>query len=458
MHWLIAFEDDQVLEAATLIRAAGAGDIEGEEIKWPHPSIDLLGTFPRASPLHYAIYCARDNVLETLLNLWPEHINYTGSKIEGTTPIAYAISLNRASAVEILIEHGALNDLEANKICLSSISVMENHELWARNGFCQETGEILAVKCIDAVARAAPSLLDMPEEFGFTPIMRAASDHRRDMVKCFINHGCNVNTTTSYENDHRTALNLLTENHLDNKENDIIDLLLKAGADLDHRTSKGGKHALHFAARDDKLWVARQLLDVGVGVGIVTPYGETPLHIAAYYGSPRVAKLLLDRGANVHAVHRKGTFNLKDWQGLTPLAIASLRLRLDFINMLLDYGASALARPSTGHTVIHLAITEDNLDVLELLLQIPRLCTPEVLDAKDLVHGVTALHQCAGNLMKHAPLHLLIDAGADVNVVANGRFSVLDFAYNTKEMILNSLNTISSKYDYRLTTMHNIFS
>jgi ankyrin repeat protein len=442
---LIAFEEDQALEAATLLRAAGAGDMEGEEIKWPHPSIDLPGTFPRAAPLHHAIYCARDKVLETLLRLWPEHINHTGSKIEGRTPIEYAISLNRASAVEILIEHGALSDLEANKTCLSDVSVMENHELWARNGFCQETGEILAVKCIDAIARAAPSLLDIPEEFGFTPVMQAATNHRRDMVKCFINYGCNVNTTTSYENDGRTALNLLTENHLNNEENDIIDLLLKAGADLDHRTSKGGKHALHFAARDDKFWVARQLLDLGVGVGIVTPYGETPLHIAAYYGSPRVAKLLLDRGAHVHAVHRKGTYNLKNWHGLTPLAIASLRLRLDFINMLLDYGASALARPSTGHTVIHLAITEDNLDVLELLLQIPRLCTPEVLDAKDLVHGVTALHQCAGNLGKHAPLHLLIEAGADVNVLTDSGFSVLDFVYNTKEMILSNLKIISGK-------------
>jgi ankyrin repeat protein len=286
---LIAFEDDQVLDAAILIRAAGAGDIEGEKIKWSHPSIDLLGTFPRAAPLHHAIYCARDKVLEALLNLWPEHINHTGSEIEGRTPIEYAISLNRASAVEILIEHGALRDLEANKICLLDVSRMENHELWARNGSYQETGEILAVKCIDAVARAAPSLLDMPEGFGFTPVMQAASNHRRDMVKCFISHGCNVNTTTSYENDGRTALNLLTENHLDNEENDIIDLLLKAGADLDHRTSKGGKHALHFAARDDKLWVARQLLDLGVGVSIVTPYGETPLHISAYNGSPRVA-------------------------------------------------------------------------------------------------------------------------------------------------------------------------
>jgi hypothetical protein len=125
--------------------------------------------------------------------------------------------------------------------------------------------------------------------------------------------------------------------------------------------------------------------------------------------------------------------------------------------MLLDYGASALARPSTGHTVIHLAITEDNLDVLELLLQIPRLCTPEVLNAKDLAHGVTALHLCAGNLRKHAPLHLLIEAGADVNVLTDSGFSVLDFVYNTKEMILNNLKLMSGKHDYRLTTTHNIF-
>ena len=111
---------------------------------------------------------------------------------------------------------------------------MENHELWANNGLFQASGEDLGVECINAVAEAAPSLLDMPEELGFTPLMQAATNHRPHMLQCFISHGCNVNTTTSFENDGRTPLNLITENHLDNEENDIIARLLKAGANLDY--------------------------------------------------------------------------------------------------------------------------------------------------------------------------------------------------------------------------------
>ncbi|KIN00701.1 hypothetical protein OIDMADRAFT_90215, partial [Oidiodendron maius Zn] len=116
--------------------------------------------------------------------------------------------------------------------------------------------------------------------------------------------------------------------------------------------------------------MARQLLDLGVDVNIRTSYGESPLHVAAANGSLRVAKLLLDRGADVNAEHGRGTFNERNWRGLTPLAVASLGLRTSFINLLLDNGASTMARPTTGHTVIHLSISEHKLDMLELLLQI----------------------------------------------------------------------------------------
>ena len=445
---LVAFDNVDLVEASEILYAAHAGMGKCTDMQWSHPSVDIPGTFPRAAPLHYAIFSGRDQVIGLLLQHWPEQINHTGTDIDGRTPLEYALSVHRLNEVRVLIKNGALIDLDVNQNCLLDVSVMENNELWANNGLFQASGEDLGVERINTVAEAAPSLLDMPEELGFTPLMQAATNHKPHMLQCFISHSCNVNTTTSFENDGRTPLNLITENHLDNEENDIIARLLKAGANLDHRTSKGGKHVLHFAARDDKLWVARQILDLGVDINMTTTYGETPLHCAVFYGSYGVGQLLLERGATVDPVHSKATVNHRDWQGLTPIAFAVVRLRRDFIDLLLDYGALPLARPSHKDIVIHLAVLEEGLGALEMALQVPQFRTPEVLNAKN-SRGVTALHPCAGNIENYAQISLLVEAGADVNVLSGNGFSALDLACTLKGFISTNLVSLASDDFYR---------
>src|SRR5690348_10533781 len=55
------------------------------------------------------------------------------------------------------------------------------------------------------------------------------------------------------------------------------------------------------AAALDDVDRAVQLLDAGEAVDGRTPDGFTPLHLAAYFGAPRTAALLLARGADVAA-------------------------------------------------------------------------------------------------------------------------------------------------------------
>jgi hypothetical protein len=85
--------------------------------------------------------------------------------------------------------------------------------------------------------------------------------------------------------------------------NSAVALLLQAGADPND-TSGGGRPEtpLHWAASTDDVEVAVALIDGGAD--LQTPGGSigTPLDNAIGYGCWHVARLLLERGAPVHAL------------------------------------------------------------------------------------------------------------------------------------------------------------
>ncbi len=57
---------------------------------------------------------------------------------------------------------------------------------------------------------------------------------------------------------------------------------------------------------EDSVEAAKICLDLGVDVNAVNAAGETALHGTAYYGNPKVAELLVQRGANMSMKNRNG--------------------------------------------------------------------------------------------------------------------------------------------------------
>jgi len=96
------------------------------------------------------------------------------------------------------------------------------------------------------------------------------------------------------------------------KEGDLrrVKELLKMGADPNARSERG------VAAEIERLKEC------------------TPLHVAAYFGRARIAKLLIEQGADVNA---------KDFSGRTPLHLAALRHNARITQLLLNSGADPLA-------------------------------------------------------------------------------------------------------------------
>jgi uncharacterized protein len=159
--------------------------------------------------------------------------------------------------------------------------------------------------------------------------------------------------------------------------------LLAAGPDLDvfeaAALGRGERLAVLLAA-DPALARAR------------SADGFTPLHLAAFFGAPEAAALLLRAGAEVNAVaqhvmrvtplnsaaavrHREVAEVLLDHgadleaceHGFTPLHSAAHNGDLALVEMLLARGADAARRTADGRTALDLALEAGHAEVVERL-------------------------------------------------------------------------------------------
>ncbi len=89
--------------------------------------------------------------------------------------------------------------------------------------------------------------------------------------------------------------------------------------------------------------------------------GWTPLHLAAFFGHPELAKALLNRGASVNAPSTNAMQN-------TPLHAAVAGRQMEAIRVLIDRGANVNARQQGGWTALQAAAQNGDRELLELLL------------------------------------------------------------------------------------------
>lgn len=91
--------------------------------------------------------------------------------------------------------------------------------------------------------------------------------------------------------------------------------------------------------------------------------GFTPLHLAAFFGQPEAARLLVERGAPVDVVARRETIVV------TPLHSAVAAREEQTVALLLARGADPNARQEGGFTPLHGAAQHGDEPIVELLLR-----------------------------------------------------------------------------------------
>jgi ankyrin repeat protein len=139
-----------------------------------------------------------------------------------------------------------------------------------------------------------------------------------------------------------------------------VQTLLRTRVPVDSAEGDGST-ALHWAAYQDNLAVAEELLNAHASVNAVTRVQAlTPLMMACQSGSAPMAELLLKHGADVNQANSLGT---------TPLMMASASGSAAAVKMLLDHGADANVREHVHEqTALMFAANMDRAEVIRVLL------------------------------------------------------------------------------------------
>ncbi|KAH8125519.1 ankyrin repeat-containing domain protein [Trichoderma asperelloides] len=182
-------------------------------------------------------------------------------------------------------------------------------------------------------------------------IRNRETDGDEDMAELLLIKGADIEAKNNISGStplHRAAWNAQVY---------MVQLLLNQGANVE-ATDNDGDRPLHFAVQKREADITRLLLHQGANIEAKDSYGETPLHITASEGDVDLARLLLDQGADVNA-------NNKGYR--TPLQLAAESGHVDMARLLLDRGASINAWDENGNTALSLALREGRQDIVKLL-------------------------------------------------------------------------------------------
>lgn len=268
--------------------------------------------------------------LEQRYNFLQHDLNEENDETKiGSTPLMLASASNHNDVVELLINAGADINNHDERGFTSLHYAAENQ--------CKKVIEIL-IKAGAGLNKQTNGYYDLSA--GITPFMVSAQTGDIEMVKIFLNSGCDINdiyTNTEdgsnafdgvVHNGHRPLLeflfnqpninvkdNLVSQEVLKHdKEINIIELLLSKGAELHYRNSEG-KTPFIIASECGFTEAVEKLIKLGANIKDVTNKGETALHFAAERCNKPIIQLLIKYGADIHAKTNNTDIN----GSMTPL-------------------------------------------------------------------------------------------------------------------------------------------
>jgi ankyrin repeat protein len=290
------------------------------------------------------------------------------------------------------------------------------------------------------------------DQDGMTVLILAIG--RPDVVNLLISHGANVNAKCGQITALRSAAS----------KNDVrsMDLLVRAGARIEKAPrlfedaiATGGLEAVKFLLRHGanpyekfgifsileravlyaKIDIAKELINA-MGPRI-SQYGVDPLFYAIKYGYTEIATMLVNGGVNVNLTSSK-------YPAETMLGVAVRYDDPDIVRLLIRRGANVHAKNADGDTAIMIAIQFDRVNIATILIREGRAKIPGGEWAVRLVTDKKWAFITDINVLK-----TMFSAVTDINA-SDGTFTPLKYAimYNRIRMI-KVLLALGATYDTR---------
>ena len=141
---------------------------------------------------------------------------------------------------------------------------------------------------------------------------------------------------------------------------DGVRALLKQKVDV-NAPQGDGSTALHWAAHNDDVEMAKVLLAAGASVKAATRIGAaTPLFMACRNGNAAMIEVLVNAGSDPKSVDQPGT---------TPLMMAAAAGNAEGVKVLLEHGADVNAREGVhGQTALMFAAALGHAGAIQMLL------------------------------------------------------------------------------------------
>ncbi|WP_341812443.1 ankyrin repeat domain-containing protein [Wolbachia endosymbiont (group A) of Conops quadrifasciatus] len=241
-------------------------------------------------PLHCA---ARKKSQEVLVFLIQEGAKVNLQGKDGKTPLHYAAENGYTQIVKILL---------AAKANVS----MQDDRGFTPLDYAVYHGD-REIEMVKSLLRAGAT--NVQSKCGFTPLHYVAQRGYVQIIETLLKEGhADVNVQ---DKNGKTTLHYATDREGEHIQ--VTKVLLQKEAKVDVQ-DKDGKTPLHYAAENEYTQIAEALSKGGAGVDVQDKDGRTPLYYAVYYTHgeyprlnyqhPKVAKLLLNYGADPSFIHR----------------------------------------------------------------------------------------------------------------------------------------------------------
>ncbi len=323
-----------------LAKAANNNDLETARKELAR-SPDLLRGHNGWEPL---IYAARKGFFEMATLLLDHGADPNASPSYGKTsahtdlerPLHWACDFGRPDIVQLLLDRGAEVEgcqtwktplLQAARTGRPNVCEILETASGKRHFLVQVVSS--SVEDVNRSLLDDPSLVRVADEYGTTAVHLAGEQWRPDVVELLLDSGGDA---TARDAHRETPLHLLAIHPQDG----VLWWGDKRNTDFDDLFSQ-----------DDQIAVAELLVEHGADVRTQNWRKLTPLHRAVRAGRVRYVEFLLDQGADVNAA---------DVAGDTPLRRAvTMKDRMDVARTLIEWGANVNAVNKRGKSVLDCA-------------------------------------------------------------------------------------------------------